>query len=219
MSTSGDNGTNNRANLSTRVRVWFGRLSRIKKVLAASAALVITIGGVASATTSVLDLGTRLNAGRSESPQVSAVKTPVQGGTRVREGVRVTEVISGSPADRAGVEVQDVVTDINGKSIEDVDDLEDTVKHARSGQTLLVSIVRDSQRKSVPVKLEPIEGTELVLGTRTEDLEPDEVVTVLPLCASCLLGLETTTPESEATGAEPPTGSPEPNASAEQYAP
>jgi S1-C subfamily serine protease len=157
MAESGDNGTN----LSTRARAWFDRLSRVKKVLATSAALIITVGGVASAATSVLDLGTRLGAVQSETPKVSAVKTPVQGGTRVREGVRVTEVIPDSPADHAGVEVQDVVTNINGEAIEDVDDLENTMKHTRSGETLLLSIVRDSQRESVPMKLEPIDEQNL----------------------------------------------------------
>jgi hypothetical protein len=58
--------------------------------------------------------------------------------TRVREGIRVTEVIPGSPADRAGVEVQDVVTNVNGEAIEDVDDFADALKHARPGETLLL---------------------------------------------------------------------------------
>jgi PDZ domain len=221
MAESGDNG----ANLSTRARIWFGRLSRVKKVLATSAALVITVGGVASATTSVLDLGTRLGGG--SSGKVSAVQTPVQGTTRVREGVRVTEVIPGSPADRAGVEVQDVVTNINGEAIEDVDAFADALKHARPGETLLLSVVRDSQRKTMPVKLDPIDDTDLVLGTRTEDIEPDQVVTVLPLCPSCLFrqgttpkGPETTTTSgSQATDTGPPTSSPEANPSTGQYAP
>jgi hypothetical protein len=58
----------------------------VKKVLATSAALVITVGGVASAATSVLDLGTRLGAGSSETPKVSAVQTPVQGGRACARG-------------------------------------------------------------------------------------------------------------------------------------
>lgn len=205
MAESGDNGTN----LSTRARAWFERLSRLKKVLATSAALVITVGGVASATTSVLDLGGRLGADRSETPRVSPIRTSVQSMERVREGVRVTEVIPGSSAARAGVEVQDVVTDIDGKGIEDVDDFEDALNHAQPGQTLLLSIVRDSRRESVPVKLKPIEGTELLLGARTEDIEPDDVVTLLGICSLCL-------PGQESTGGEPPTGSPEPNSSGDE---
>jgi hypothetical protein len=218
MAANGDNGTNN---LSSRARAWFERLSRVKKVLATSAALVITIGGVASATTSVLDLGGRLGAGQPETPRIAPVKTFVQVNRSVREGVRVTEVIPGSAADRAGVEVQDVVTDIDGKAIEDVDDFENALKRARPGETMLVSLIRDSQGESqietLPVKLERIEGTDLKAGVQVEDTVPQQTfISALDLPTP---PSGATNPGQESTGAEPPTGSPEPNPSVNQYAP
>jgi membrane-associated protease RseP (regulator of RpoE activity) len=193
MAANGDNSTNN---LSSRARAWFERLSRVKKVLATSAALVITIGGVASATTSVLDLGETLGvSGQPETERVVPVKTSVQSMTHLPEGVRVTEVIPGSPAARAGVEVQDIVTDIDGKAIEDVDDFANALKRTRTGETLLLSIIRDSQRESVPVKLEPIEGTDLKAGVRVKDTVPQDTLQVLPISGLGLSAPETTIPK------------------------
>jgi membrane-associated protease RseP (regulator of RpoE activity) len=220
MTTSNDDG----ANLSSRARAWFDRLSRVKKALATSAGLVITVGGVASAATAVLDLGQRLGAGGPETERVAPVETPVQEKTRVREGVRVTEVIGGSPADRAGVEVRDVVTDVNGKSIEDVDEFEEALKQTRPGDTVLVSLVRDSHRETVPVKLEPIEGTDLQLGARARDVKPDEIVYVYEKTSGLGLPIEETTAAPGTSGQdptddEPTTGSPESSPSVDQYAP
>jgi membrane-associated protease RseP (regulator of RpoE activity) len=195
MATNGDNGDNGTNNLSSRARAWFVRLSRFKKVLATSAALVITIGGVASAATSVLDLGERLGGGEPQTERVSTVKTSVQSMTHLPEGVRVTEVIPDSPAARAGVEVQDIVTDIDGKAIEDVDDFANALKRTRTGETLLLSIIRDSQRESVPVKLEPIEGTDLKAGVYVEDTVPQDTLQVLPISGLGLSAPETTIPK------------------------
>ncbi len=216
MTASDDGG----ANLPSRARAWFDRLSRVKKALATSAALVVTVGGVASATTAVLDLGQRLGGG-PEVESVSSVETAVPEKTRVREGVRVTEVIPDSPAARAGLEVGDVVTDINGESIEDVDEFEAALERARPGDTALISLVRDSRRESVPVKLEPVEGTDLTLGTRVTDIKPDEVVFVyVEESGPGLPDPETTTaPGQETTGGEPTAEPPDSSPAADQYAP
>jgi membrane-associated protease RseP (regulator of RpoE activity) len=220
MTTNGDNGTN----FSSRARAWFERLSRVKKVLATSTALVITVGGVASATTSVLDLGERLGVRPPQAERISTVKTSVQGETRVREGVLVTEVILDSPADRAGVDVQDIITDINGEGIEDVDELEDFVKRTRPGEPLLLSIVRDSQRESLLVEpvVEPesSEDTSFRLGVGAEDIKPDKTYTVRGDCIGCFVPEpETTTSGQGPAGGVPGTYSPESAPAVDQYAP
>jgi hypothetical protein len=61
---------------SSRVREWYGRLGRVPKALAALATLVITIGGVASGVTAVLDLGGRLG---TASPVSSGALAPTRG--------------------------------------------------------------------------------------------------------------------------------------------
>jgi hypothetical protein len=215
MTTNGDNGTR----FSSRARAWFERLSRIKKVLATSTALVITAGGVASATTSVLDLGERFGVGGPQAERVAAVKTSSQSKTRVREGVRVMEVIPGSAAERAGVEVQDVITDINGEDLEDVDELKGILKRTQPGERLLLSIVRDSQRESVFVEPEPIEGTDISFGVLGRDIKPQEFVTVRPEADLTLPDPETTTSGQGPTAGESTTYSSESAPSVDQYAP
>jgi len=157
----------NGGNLPSRAREWFGKLGRAQKVLAASATLVITVGGVASGITAVLDLGGRISAASPAPSDAPATALPVA------EGVRVTEVIPGSPADRAGLEVGDIITDVGGKSVEDVDDLRKALGEVSDGESVLVSVVRGSDRKSVSVKPGPIEGTRQRVGVGTQDIAPE----------------------------------------------
>ena len=97
---------------------------------------------MASAITAILDLSDRLAARNQEE-----VSAPATGGTPVEEGVRVIEVITGSPADHAGVRVRDIITDVRGRSVEDVDDFRNTLKQAPTGDSILLSLLRDSHRE------------------------------------------------------------------------
>ncbi|HEX2741314.1 MAG TPA: PDZ domain-containing protein [Rubrobacter sp.] len=156
------------SNLRSRLREWFGRLGRAQKVLAASATLVITVGGVASGITAVLDLGGRISAGSPASSDTPATSLPVA------EGVRVTEVIPDSPADRAGLEVGDIITDVGGESVEDVDDLRKVLSTFGDSEAVRMSVVTDSGKRSVLVKPEPIEGTRQRMGIGAQDLFPKD---------------------------------------------
>lgn len=158
----------NDGNLPSRAREWFGRLGRAQKVLAASATLVITVGGVASGVTAVLDLGDRLGATGPAPNGDTATAHPAT------EGALVTEVIPGSPADRAGLEVGDVITDVGGESVEDVDDLRKALGEVDDGESVLVSVARGPERESVLVKPGPIEGTSRSVGIEAEDALPED---------------------------------------------
>ena len=156
------------SSLRSRARAWFGRLGRAQKVLAASATVVITVGGVASGITAVLDLGGRVSAGSPASSDALAPSFPVA------EGVRVTEVIPGSPADRAGLEIGDIITDVNGESLEDVDGLRKALGEVDNGEAVRMSVVKDSGRRSVLVQPGPIEGTRQRVGIGAQDLFPED---------------------------------------------
>jgi serine protease DegQ len=154
----------NGENLPTRARKWFGGLGRAQKVLAASATLVITVGGMASSATAVLDLGGRM--GIAVLASDSAPDTTVS----ESKGVRVTKVIPGSPADRAGLEVGDVITAVDGKSVEDVDDFREAMGKADGDEPVKVTV--PNRKGPQPVSIEPRSGKGDDLGIRVPVNDP-----------------------------------------------
>ena len=58
------------------------------------------------------------------------------------DGVLVNRVVSGSPADRAGIRKGDVITAVNGRSVESPDDLADVIRGQSAGSTASVRVVR-----------------------------------------------------------------------------
>ena len=108
------------------------------------------------------------NAGVGFAVPIDASKTVAQtliaGGTvkhayigvriqSVTGGARVTQVVAGSPAAKAGLKVGDVVTAFAGKTITSADELTAAVSAASAGQTVPVSVTRDGATKHLSVKL------------------------------------------------------------------
>jgi serine protease Do len=67
------------------------------------------------------------------------------------EGVIVTEVKRGSPADRAGFKVEDVILEVNGEKIYDESSLVAIVDDAAEGESIRVKVFRN--RKSIDLRL------------------------------------------------------------------
>lgn len=88
----------------------------------------------------------------------------------VKDGVLVQSVETGSPADRAGVQVEDVVVEFAGKKTTDSIGLRDIISSAQPGSKIKMVVVRDKVRKTLDVKLEEAPGLEAAAGgaTRTE---------------------------------------------------
>ena len=55
------------------------------------------------------------------------------------------EVTEGSPADKAGLEVGDVITQFNGQTVMDMDSLVEMVNKAQIGKTLDIYVIRDGK--------------------------------------------------------------------------
>ena len=68
-------------------------------------------------------------------------------------GVLVTNVVTGSPAARAGLLKSDVIVTANKKPIEDPSDLTDIITAASPGQSVSLGIVRKGAPKTLSVKL------------------------------------------------------------------
>jgi S1-C subfamily serine protease len=77
-------------------------------------------------------------------------------------GIVVVDVVAEGPADRAGLQVGDLVLKAGSYEPKDTDDLIRHVASHRPGQYLLLSIQRDDEKRTVKVKL----------GRRPEDLQP-----------------------------------------------
>ena len=73
------------------------------------------------------------------------------GDTTAGTGAQVTRVVSGSPADKAGLQAGDVITAIDGKSISSADDLTARVATYKPGDKATLSVKRGSSTKSLDI--------------------------------------------------------------------
>jgi membrane-associated protease RseP (regulator of RpoE activity) len=80
-------------------------------------------------------------------------------GLSPNQGVRIKNVQSGSPADKAGLERDDIIISFQGKKIEnfDFDKFVDEVRKAGVGTEVSLGIIHLGERKDIKLKLEPIE--------------------------------------------------------------
>lgn len=62
-----------------------------------------------------------------------------------KNGALVSDVFSGDPADRAGIKVGDIITEINGKPVKDTHDLLLTIATLKVGQKLQLKAIRDGR--------------------------------------------------------------------------
>ena len=68
-------------------------------------------------------------------------------------GAKVLEVTEGSPAAKAGIAKNDIITAVDGKEIKDVTTLQEKSATLEAGNTLVVKLTRDGKSKEVTVKI------------------------------------------------------------------
>jgi serine protease Do len=69
------------------------------------------------------------------------------------KGALISEVFENSPADKGGMKVGDVVRSINGKAIEDANDLRNTVAMLRPGESADFEILRDGKNLKLKINI------------------------------------------------------------------
>lgn len=70
------------------------------------------------------------------------------------QGAYVSNVLSGSAADNAGIKVGDIITKFNGKSVADADDgLAELVGQQKVGDTVSIEVWRDGEKINLTAKL------------------------------------------------------------------
>jgi serine protease Do len=69
------------------------------------------------------------------------------------EGVLVNEIFEGDPAARAGIKPGDIITKVDGKAVETPNMLSRLIATLPPGATARIEVVRDGQRRLLPVPL------------------------------------------------------------------
>jgi Do/DeqQ family serine protease len=86
----------------------------------------------------------------------------------IQKGALVLTVDMGTPADKAGVQVEDVIVEFDGKPVESENQFRELVAGTPPGKAIDLVIVRDKQRKTLKVTLE--EAPTTVTGAPTEEV-------------------------------------------------
>ena len=72
-------------------------------------------------------------------------------------GFIVTQVESGSPAHKSGIQVGDVIVSANGRPIRSSHDMHNLVGLQRLGETIELKLFRDGVEETVPVTIQPVD--------------------------------------------------------------
>ncbi len=104
-------------------------------------------------------------------------------GLKEKKGALVTEVVKGSPAEKAGIEQGDVIVEFNGKEIGDPAELSRIVASTPVDKTVTIKVSRDGKIMDRQVKLGEMEekGAELskaptahkLLGVAVQNVTPE----------------------------------------------
>jgi len=89
-----------------------------------------------------------------------------------RNGVRVTEVIDGAPADNAGLEVGDIITEVNGQPIQTMEQLRAVISSMLPGEIANISIWRHNELTD--------ESTEQTIAVELDRLDILQSMGILP---------------------------------------
>jgi serine protease Do len=73
-------------------------------------------------------------------------------------GALVSQVEPDSPGAKAGLKVGDVITQVNGKKVEDAGQLQVLISQQRPGTKVELGIIRDGKSETVPVTLEALDA-------------------------------------------------------------
>jgi serine protease Do len=90
-------------------------------------------------------------------------------GVAEHEGVLVTDVMKGGPAEAAGLRPGDVITELAGARLTEVPDLQKRVAALTPGESVALTVVRDRKPMGVTVKLGEMPGEEALVASDLSD--------------------------------------------------
>ncbi|HXX94131.1 MAG TPA: PDZ domain-containing protein, partial [Planctomycetota bacterium] len=72
---------------------------------------------------------------------------------KVKSGIKVVEVVKDSPADKAGLKVDDVITSIDGRAIDSPQEVPAIIQAAGAGTVIKLDVVRKGKKETLEVTL------------------------------------------------------------------
>ena len=85
------------------------------------------------------------------------------------EGILVGDVVEDSPAEKAGIERGDVITEFDGKEVKDVTTLRNMVAGTEPGKTVKVKLMHDGKPNTVEVKISELTGETMITSNTVEN--------------------------------------------------
>jgi putative serine protease PepD len=98
-----------------------------------------------------------IRTGRATHPAIGVVGSTVSGSSG-SSGARIAQVVSGGAADRAGLQVGDLITEVDGETVRSVDELIVAIRQHRVGESVEVTYVRAGSERTVDVVLQEKNG-------------------------------------------------------------
>ena len=86
------------------------------------------------------------------------------------EGVRIDKVVEDGAAEAAGLEAEDVITEVDGKTIKTMGDLQGIMAQKRPGDQVKVKFLRNKKEKSVTLTLKNEQGNTKVVKNADLDV-------------------------------------------------
>tara|TARA_B100000315_G_C14594933_1_gene598328 strand:+ start:11591 stop:12982 length:1392 start_codon:yes stop_codon:yes gene_type:complete len=90
-------------------------------------------------------------------------------GLEDREGVIVSDVIDDSPAEKAGIKVEDIIVKFNGVKVRDASNLKNMVSSTKPGTRASVDIIRGKKKKTLRVSLTELPNDGNILASAKID--------------------------------------------------
>jgi serine protease Do len=94
-------------------------------------------------------------------------------GIKDKNGVLVSRVFPGDPADKAGIRTKDIITEINGKKIKTSRELTRIIAAFHVGQMVNISVLRDGKEKTFKVKIAKRQEEKLAAGEIPQQEQED----------------------------------------------
>jgi Do/DeqQ family serine protease len=91
------------------------------------------------------------------------------------QGVYVSEVTSGSGAEKAGIKAKDVIRKIDNIKVNKFSDLTGYINTKRPNDTVNVTVLRNGVEKEIAVKLTKLSVTQLPIGLEVTNASKDEL--------------------------------------------
>ncbi len=107
-------------------------------------------------------------------------------GLKKVEGALVTSVTKGSPAEKAGLQVEDIIIGYDDKSIENAASLRNTVYMSRPGTKMSLRVIRKDKEIRIPIEVAEFNGSVAAIGPAVQTKIGLEVDNLTPELAHSL---------------------------------